>query len=75
MKFLDAQNKELMTVRKVAVEDDALVIRGKIFGAMPMVAKLTPEEARAGLKLLGAKTFFQLIPFIFRRSPAASKSA
>ena len=70
MKFLDAQNKELMAVRKVAIEDGALVVRGKIFGAMPMVAKLTPEEAREGLKLLGVKTFFQLIPFLLRRSPA-----
>jgi hypothetical protein len=72
MKFLDAQNKELMAVRKVSIEDGELVIRGKIFGAMPMVAKLTPEEARAGLKLLGPKMFFQLIPFIFRRSPKKS---
>jgi hypothetical protein len=70
MKFLDAQNKELMAVRKVEIEDGALVIRGKIFGAMPMVAKLTPEEARAGLRLLGVKTFFQLIPFILRRTPS-----
>jgi hypothetical protein len=68
MKFLDAQNKELMAVRKVEIEDGALVIRGKIFGAMPMVAKLTPEEARQGLKLLGAKTLFQLIPFLLRRT-------
>lgn len=72
MKFLDAQNKELMAVRKVSIEDGELVIRGKIFGAMPMVAKLTPEEARAGLKLLGLKMFFQLIPFIIRRSPKKS---
>ena len=49
--------------------------RGKIFGAMPMVAKLTPEEARKGLKLLGAKTFFQLIPFLFRRSRSSSGPA
>ncbi|MDE3176962.1 MAG: hypothetical protein KGM15_12750 [Pseudomonadota bacterium] len=71
MKFLDAQNRELMTVRKVEIEDGALVIRGKIFGAMPMVAKLTPEEARAGLKLLGLKTLLQLLPFLLRRSPGA----
>ena len=68
MKFLDAQNKELMAVRKVALEDGRLVIRGKIFGAMPMVAKLTPEEAREGLRLLGVKTFLQLIPFLFART-------
>jgi hypothetical protein len=75
MKFLDAQDKELMAVRKVEIEDGVLVIRGKIFGAMPMVAKLTPEEARNGLKLLGAGTFFQLIPFIFRRSRPKSSPA
>jgi hypothetical protein len=72
MKFLDAQNKELMTVRKIEIEDGELVIRGKIFGAMPMVAKLTPEEARAGLKLIGARSFFKLLPFLFRRSPERS---
>jgi hypothetical protein len=75
MKFLDAQDKELMAVRKVEIEDGVLVIRGKIFGAMPMVAKLTPEEARNGLKLLGARTFFRLIPFLFRRSRPKSRPA
>ncbi|MDO6965100.1 hypothetical protein [Rhizobium alvei] len=72
MKFLDAQNKELMTVRKVELEDGELVIRGKIFGAMPMVAKLTPEEARAGLKLLGLSTILKLVPFIFSKSKPKS---
>jgi hypothetical protein len=72
VKFLDAQNKELMAVRKIDVEDGQLVIRGKIFGAMPMVAKLTPEEARAGLKLIGLRTVFRLIPFILGRTPKQS---
>lgn len=68
MKVLDAQDKELMKIRKIEVENGELIIRGKIFGAMPMVAKLTPEEARAGLKLLGFKEVVKLIPFILRRS-------
>ena len=68
MKIIDAQNKELMNVRKIELDGGNLVIRGKIFGAMPMVAKLTPEEARAGLKLLGWKTCLAMIPFIFSRS-------
>lgn len=68
MKVLDAQDKELMKIRKIEVENGELIIRGKIFGAMPMVAKLTPEEARAGLKLLGFKEIVKLIPFILRRS-------
>jgi hypothetical protein len=65
--ILDATNKELMTVRKIERDGNTLVIRGKIFGAMPMVAKLTPKEARAALKLLDFKTILFLISMLFRR--------
>ena len=67
-KILDAQDKELMAIRKVERDGNALVIRGKIFGAMPMVAKLTPEEARAALKLIDLKTFLFLLTMLFRKS-------
>lgn len=67
MKVLDANNKELMAVRRIERDGNDLVIRGKIFGAMPMVAKLTPEQARAGLKLLDAKTIWFLITLLFRK--------
>jgi hypothetical protein len=33
-----------------------------------MQARLTPEEARKGLKLLNVKLFFFLLTFPFRRS-------
>ena len=33
-------------------DGDKLVIKGKVFGAMPIVARLSPAEARRGLKLL-----------------------
>lgn len=65
--ILDANDKELMAIRKIAGEDGNLVIRGKIFGAMPMVAKLTPAEARAALKLLDFKTFLFLLTMLFRK--------
>jgi len=67
MKILDANDKELMTVRKIERDGDTLVIRGKIFGAMPMVAKLTPEEARAALRLLDVRTMLFLLTLLFRR--------
>lgn len=67
MKILDGQDKELMTVRKIERDGNALIIRGKIFGAMPMVAKLTPGEARAALKLLDARTILFLLTMLFRR--------
>lgn len=68
MRILDAQDKELMAVRRIERDGDNLVIRGKIFGAMPMVAKVTPEEARAALKLLDAKTILFLVSLLFRKS-------
>lgn len=67
MRVLDSNDKELMTVRKIERDDDALVIRGKIFGAMPMVAKLTPAEARAALKLLDLRTILFLLTILFRK--------
>lgn len=68
MRILDAQDKELMAVRRIERDGENLVIRGKIFGAMPMVAKVTPEEARAALKLLDARTILFIVSLLFRRS-------
>jgi hypothetical protein len=68
MKIYDANDGELMQVRSIDREDNVLVIRGKIFGAMPMVAKVTPAEARAALKLLDFKTILFIISMLFRRS-------
>jgi len=67
MRILDAQDKELMAVRKFAREGNDLVIRGKIFGAMPMVAKVTPAEARAALRLLDLKTILFILSLPFRK--------
>ncbi|HMT44674.1 MAG TPA: hypothetical protein PKA59_08960, partial [Chakrabartia sp.] len=62
-----ANDKELMAIRKIERDGSQLVIRGKIFGAMPMVAKLTPGEARAALKLLDFKTMVFIVSMLFRR--------
>jgi hypothetical protein len=72
MLIVDAANKELMRVASIAQDGDMLVIKGKIFGAMPMTAKLSPEEARNALKLLNLKTFLFLLTFLFRTSKRAA---
>ncbi len=66
-KILDANDKELMAIRKFDRDGNTLVIRGKIFGAMPMVAKLSPAEARAALKLLDCRTVLFLLTLLFRK--------
>lgn len=68
MRIYDGQNKELMTVRKLERDGNDLVITGKIFGAMPMKARLKPEEARAALKLLSPQLAWFLLTILFRRS-------
>ena len=55
-------------MRKIERQGNTLVIRGKIFGAMPMVAKLTPAEARAALRLLDLRTMLFLLTMLFRKS-------
>lgn len=67
MKIYDANNQELMAVRDLAREGSNLVIRGKIFGAMPMVAKLKPSQARAALKMLDFRTLLFLLTILFRK--------
>jgi len=69
MKIVDAQNKELMAVSALTRDGNNLVIKGKIFGTMPMTAKLSPEEARSAFKLLNWKLIWFLITFLFRKTP------
>lgn len=68
MTIYDAQNNALMSVKRLERDGNDLVIRGKIFDAMPMAARLTPEDARAALKLLDLKTMLFLATILFRKS-------
>ncbi len=63
----DGNNKELMRVRVLERDGDDLVIKGKIFGAVPMTARLTPDEARAALKLLTPQMLWFLATLLFRK--------
>jgi hypothetical protein len=67
MKLYSPDGSELMQVDALERDGDALVIKGKVFGAMPMAARLKPEEARKGLRLLNLRLFFFLLTFLFRR--------
>lgn len=67
MKIYSADKSELMQVAKIDRDGNDLVIKGKVFGTMPMSARLTPAEARAALKLLTPKLMFFLITLPFRK--------
>ena len=59
-------NSKLMEIEALERSGKDLLIKGKVFGAMPMTARLTPGEARKGLKLLNAKLAFFLLTFLLR---------
>jgi len=67
MKIYGADGKEMMTVSSLEREGSTLVIKGKIFGAMPLSARLRPEEARKALKLLNFRMVLFLLTLPFRR--------
>jgi hypothetical protein len=66
MIIYDNSKRELMRVKALENDGNTLVIKGKIFGAMPMSARLTPAEARSALKLLTPAKIWFLITFLFR---------
>jgi len=67
MKVLNQDKTELMTISSLERDGDVLLIKGKVFGTMPMTARLTPQEARKGLKLLNFRLVLFLLTFLFRK--------
>ena len=61
-----ADNSKLMEVEALERSGNELLIKGKVFGAMPMTARLTPAEARKGLRLVNFKLVLFLLTFLLR---------
>jgi hypothetical protein len=66
MKIYGQDNSELIQITSLEREGAKLVMKGKVFGSMPMTAKLTPQEARNALKLLNFRLAVFLLTFLFR---------
>jgi hypothetical protein len=67
MKIHSADKSELMQVSAIERQGDNLVLKGKVFGTMPMSATLTPENARAFFKLLTPSIAWFLLTLPFRK--------
>jgi hypothetical protein len=67
MKLQGSDGSELMAVNALERDGNQLVIRGKVFGAMPLDARLGPDAARAALKLLTPGLIWFLLTLPFRR--------
>ena len=67
MKLHSTDGSELMTISALERNGNSLLIKGKVFGAMPMNARLNPEAARAALRLLTPRLIFFLLTLPFRK--------
>jgi hypothetical protein len=67
MKLYSPDKSELMDVSSIERDGADLVIKGKVFSAMPMTARLRPEEARKALKLVDLKTALFILTLPFRK--------
>jgi hypothetical protein len=68
MKLYGTDRRELMTVNRIERDGNRLLIKGKVFGTMPIAATLTPAEVREGLRLLKLRGVLFLLTMPFRRS-------
>jgi hypothetical protein len=57
-----------MKVTAIESEGDELVVKGRIFGTMPLLAKIRPEEMRAAFRILSFRRILFLLSLVFRRS-------
>ena len=67
MKLYSPDKSELMEVKSIERDGSDLVIKGKVFGAMPMTARLRPAEAKKALKLIDLKTALFILTLPFRK--------
>jgi len=59
-----------MEISVIERDGNTLLVKGKIYGTMPLSAKLRPEEARKVFKLLNLRTILFILTLPLRRSPA-----
>jgi hypothetical protein len=60
----------LIDISTVKSDPAGLLIEGKIMGALPMRAILTPGEARRGLRLLSGAVLLRIVSMLWRGKSA-----
>jgi hypothetical protein len=66
VKVYGPDGKEMMTVSAIERDGAELLVKGKIFGTMPLTARLKPQDARAAMRLMSWRTRWFLLTLPFR---------
>lgn len=65
--ILHAQDgSTLMEIRKLEFKDENLIIRGKMMGTMPTVARMQPEEVWKAISLIPPKVLLGFPAYLFK---------
>ena len=75
MKLLTKDGDNLMNVERLEVSGNDLIVHGEIMGALPVRAVMTPDQARAALRLLNPSILFYLLTVLFRPGSARAQGA
>tara|TARA_R110000850_G_scaffold154656_9_gene278383 strand:+ start:14037 stop:14246 length:210 start_codon:yes stop_codon:yes gene_type:complete len=68
MKIYNTDGSILMEVQTLERNGSNLEFKGTVMGAMPVKGRLTPEQARGVIKLIGSPSMWWfLLTFLFRR--------
>lgn len=67
MKIFGPDDQELIAISAIERDGAELVLRGKILGTLPMSARIRPEEARRGLRMLDWRTALFVLSLPWRR--------
>lgn len=67
MRIFGADDREMISISAIERDGADLVLKGRIFGTMPLTARIRPEEARAALRLLDWRTLLFLLSLPLRR--------
>jgi hypothetical protein len=62
-----------MSITSLERDGNQLLIKGRVFGTMPLVARLRPEQVRSGFSLLNFKLLLFVISLPFRRPSSSRK--
>jgi hypothetical protein len=67
-----ADRSKLMEIERFYREGNTLRFSGKIMGAMPVTAVVTPQQLRQMLKSLGFSLLLFVVSMLFRRDAVAT---
>jgi hypothetical protein len=72
MKLRSKDGLEMMEVKSITLEEERLVVKGKMMGTMATTILVGPEDLWAAFRMLSLKTVLRL-PFLLLKGRARAK--